>query len=231
MPFDDQRQGLSECPALPFTAEMERDAFGIPSISSDGSVVPLFKLDRAELMCQLEIASRHGAAVERATAAHDLLPSVLAGLCSRRSGWGRKLEPEGPEGTTDMAPRRISAHGRASFLPPDGLGFERGLMALDFDRHDLAQGPHWRDPAQSLEAAAAIVAQHRTTLRRRTTLQGSGLLRASLAAFEVGLERVQRAIRLGQDVDAPTVGRGKGGLGCGRDVLARASFFQAHGWD
>lgn len=228
---DDQRRGLSEHPASSFVMDSEIETGTSPGSGGDPRIVPLFRLDRGELMSELEIASRYGAVVDDAAIRHDLPPSVIAGLCSRRSGWGRRLTPRGPTGTADTAPRRLPNRGRASFLAPDGLGFERGLMGLDFDRHELARGPHWRDPARSIEAASAIVAAHRTTLRRRTTLQGSGLLRAALAAFEIGIERIQRAIRLGQDVDAPTLGRARYGVGCGRDVLAKAGFFQSHGWD
>jgi hypothetical protein len=180
---------------------------------------------------QLEIACRYGGAVERAAARHGMLPSVIAGLCSRRSGWGLALAPSGVDGTCDVEHRRTITEHRSTPLPPDGLGFARGLTALDFDRHALARGVDWSDPERNIDAACAIIAQSRTTLRRRTTLQGTGLLRAALAAFECGQDQVERALRQGLDVDSVTPGWILGRPGCGQDVLARAGFFRAKGWD
>ncbi|MEZ5930408.1 MAG: hypothetical protein R3F54_00340 [Alphaproteobacteria bacterium] len=180
---------------------------------------------------QLEIACRHGAVVERVAARYGVLPAVIAGFCSRRSGWGLALSPSGVEGTRDFVARPTTTDQRPSLLPPDGLGFARGLMGLDFDRHALAREADWRDPQHNIDAAFAVIAQTRTTLRRRTTLQGIGLLRAALAAFESGLEPVERALRLGLDVDSVSAGWMLGEPGCGQDVLARAGFFRAKGWD
>ncbi|MGI9499192.1 MAG: hypothetical protein ACR2P3_04085 [Geminicoccaceae bacterium] len=180
---------------------------------------------------QLEIACRFGAVVERVAVRHGLLPSIIAGFCSRRSGWGLDLTPTGVAGTRDSRARAVTADDRQTPLPPDGLAFERGLMGLDYDRCDLARGAGWRDPERNIEAAFALIAGHRTQLRRQTTLQGTGLLRASLTAFESGIARVRRAVRRGQDVDSPTEGWSLGGRGCGRDVLTRARFFQGEGWD
>ncbi|MGI9419566.1 MAG: hypothetical protein ACR2RA_17200, partial [Geminicoccaceae bacterium] len=174
---------------------------------------------------------RYGAMIERVAAKHGTLPSIIAAFCSRRSGWGLKLTPVGVDGTRDFQARPALADTRSSPLPPDGLGFERGLMALDYDRHPLTREARWRDPESNLDAAFALIATFRTMLRRRTTLQGDGLLRASLTAFEHGLDGVERAIRLGLDVDSASPGRSCSVGGCGRDVLARAAFFQAEGWD
>lgn len=228
LPIDDPRKGLAERP----------DAFiACPDMSVAGALLPegdaiASGLDREAMAAQLEIACRYGAAVERVAARHGFLPSIIAGFCSRRSNWGQDLSPNGVEGTRDTLPRMTVTEGRASSLPPDGLGFERGLMALDFDLHPLARGGPWRDPESNIEAAFALIAGYRTRLRRRTTLQGAGLLRASLTAFECSLEPVERALRLGQDVDSPTPGWSEAGnRGCGRDVMIRAGFFQAEGWD
>jgi hypothetical protein len=51
-------------------------------------------------------------------------------------------------------------------------------------------------------------------------------MRAAFAAFDCGLEPVQLAVRQGQDVDSPTSSQDYG-----RDILERAGFFRAHGWD
>lgn len=174
----------------------------------------------------LEAACRYGNIIERAAVLHGLLPSIIAGFGSRQSGWGLDLASAGPDGCTDFTPRRHRTRERPGTLPADGDGFARGLMQLDYDRHDIARARGWRDPEANVEAACQAVADHRSQLRRRTTLQGSGLLRAALAAFDCGFERVTHAARQGQDVDSPTSDRNYG-----RDILQRTSFFQAHGWD
>ena len=52
------------------------------------------------------------------------------------------------------------------------------------------------------------------------------LLRAMLAAHNCGLDNVLRAARHGLDLDFYTAGRDYA-----RDILNRAGFFEAHGWD
>lgn len=222
LPSDDYPNGLNEAPSA-FRAAAQQGSM------SDGLAGPPL-LDQDAMADQLEIACRHGAIVEWVAARHGFLPSIIAGFCSRRSGWGTTLSPNAVDGTRDTEPR-VACELRDAALPPDGLGFLRGLMGLDHDRHKLARGPLWRDPEQNIETAFALIAGYRTVLRRQTTLQATGLLRASLTAFECGLERVQRAIRQGQDVDSPSTGWALSGQGCGRDVLLRAGFFQGEGWD
>ncbi len=174
----------------------------------------------------LKAACRFGTIIERVAVRYGLLPSIIAGFGSRQSGWGLDLSPAGSGGAADFAPRPHRTADRQAPLPSDGNGFARGLMLLDYDRYAIARGQEWRDPEANLEAACQAVADHRSCLRKRTTLQGFGLLRAAFAAFECGLERVQQAARLGLDVDSPTSGQDYG-----RDILDRAGFFQAHGWD
>ncbi len=228
LPIDDPRQGLAERPE-PFIACADMSLAGATLLQ--GEAFPS-GLDREAMAGQLEIACRHGAVIERVAARHGFLPSIIAGFCSRRSGWGQDLSPNGVEGSCDVEPRMILIEGRGASLPPDGLGFKRGLMGLDFDQFPLARGGPWRDPESNINAAFALIADHRTRLRLRTTLQGTGLLRAAFAAFECGLGAVERALRQGQDVDSPTPGWSEAfGRGCGRDVMLRAGFFQAEGWD
>lgn len=174
----------------------------------------------------LEAACLYGAIIERVACRHGLLPSIIAGLGSRRSGWGLDLSPAGPEGSMDFIPRLHRTPERDQPLPADGAGFSRGLMLLDYDNHELARGRDWRDPEANINAACQMIVDYRRALRRETALRGPGLLRASFAAFNCGLRSVQQAIRDGLDVDHPTT---DGDFG--RDVLSRASFFQAHGWD
>lgn len=175
---------------------------------------------------QFEAACHYGSMVERLAGLHGLLPSMIAGLGSRQSGWGLDFSPTGPEGSKDFVPRLHHTKQRQHPMPRDGAGFARGLMLLDYDRHDIARNGDWRDPEANINAACLTVIDYQHQLRRQTTLQGPGLLRASFAAFDCGIVGVWHALRQGLDVDHPT----KGG-NYGRDILLRAGFFQAHGWD
>ncbi len=181
---------------------------------------------RSTLDQHVEAVCHYGGIIDRVAADCGLLPSVIAGFGSRQSGWGLDLSPLGPFGSTDFAPRHYRTGERQGVLPPDGDGFARGLMQLDYDEHDIARGREWQDPEANIVAACDAIVTNRAYLRKRTMLQGFGLLRAAFAAFDCGLEHVLHATRQGLDVDAVTTNQN-----FGRDVLERADFFQAHGWD
>jgi hypothetical protein len=57
-------------------------------------------------------------------------------------------------------------------------------------------------------------------------LHGRALLRGALAANNCGIGNVMRAVQHGLDLDFYTAGRNYA-----REVLDRAGFFAAHGWD
>ena len=185
-----------------------------------------YRLEHPTLIRHLEAACFYGGLIEQVASHVGLLPSIIAGFGSRQSGWGTDLSPPGPSGMSDFTPRRHRTKQRRGVLPPDGDGFARGLMQLDYDDHDLARSQEWRDPEANIEAACRAIIDGRAYLRKRTTLQGQGLLRAAFAAFDCSLERVLFATRQGLDVDHLTAGQDYGW-----DILDRASFFQTHGWD
>lgn len=223
----DKRYGLADTPGF-FQSNFppgqktitEWPAFKANAFSSSLSV------DHETLTRHLEAACHYGGIIEQVAVRHGLLPSIIAGFGSRQSGWGLDLCPSGPEGSTDFSPRLQPTTWRPTALPPDGNGFARGLMQLDYDRHEMARSGPWHDAEANIDTACGLVSAHRDLLRRRTTLQGTGLLRAAFAAFESGIERVQQAVRQGLDVDSPTPRQRYG-----RDVMQRAGFFQAQGWD
>ena len=218
LPVDEQGQGLAEGPAAAFVP-------ADPMLSESSDVdAGLVRLDPIGMKAELEIACRYGGMIERVAARYGLLPSLIAGFCSRRSNFGLALSPIGVEGS------RIVGRGICADAS-DIQGLQHGLMGLDFARHSLCADLDWRDPESNIDAAFGLIAGLRTVFRRRTTLQGTGLLRASFTAFECGQEPVERALCLGLDVDSPSIALSNGEVGCGRDVLARASFFQAEGWD
>lgn len=193
-----------------------------PLGESFGTSLPL---DDRRLTEELSAVARHARAIEAAAAESGLLPSVIAGLGSRRSRWGLALTPNDPSGTLDFKPRPYCLPHRPDLLPRDG-GFGRGLMAVDHDGHEFARVGPWRDPTANVRFACRLVSDARALLRRRTVLHGDGLLRGALAAYSCGIGNVLRAARQGLDLDFYTVGRD-----FGRDVLDRAGFFQRHGWD
>lgn len=194
-------------------AEPERFATGYP-------------LDHPILLEDFAAAARYGAAIDRAAAESGLWPAVIVALGSRESRWGLALQPQGPAGTADFAPRPLPCTGRTGPVPPDAAGFARGLMQIDFDAHEFARSGAWRDPESNIAFACRQITELRRALRGRTMLQGRATLRGALAAYDCGIDNVLRAVRQGLDVDFFTAGRD-----FSRDVLDRAGFFQAHGWD
>jgi hypothetical protein len=184
------------------------------------------ELDDSELLHDFEVAAGFGADIEAAAAEFGIAPAVIVALGSLQSAWGRAAVPEGPGGTRDFAPRPHLRAMRTEALPPDGLGFARGLMGLDYDFHEAARGDRWAEPAANIGEACRLLSEARKTLRRHTVLHSGGLLRGALAAFNCGLGNVLRAVRHGLDLDFYTARRNYAA-----EVLDRAGFFQAHGWD
>lgn len=185
-----------------------------------------YPLDHPPLMEDLEAAARYGASIIAAAADFGLPPAVIVALGSRESRWGLALTPRGPRGTSDFAPRAPAPPHRCQLLPPDRLGFRRGLMQVDFDAHDFARSGDWPSPDANIRHACAAISDAKSQLRRQTVLHGRALLRAALAAYNCGIGNVVRAVRHGFDLDFYTAGRDYGG-----EILDRAGFFEAHGWD
>ena len=114
---------------------------------------------------------------------------------------------------------------REGDLPPDGLGFGRGLLQIDFDSHAFARSGKWREPAANVLYGAALLNHNRQLLGRSTSLQGIHLWRATLAAYNCGARNVLKAISKQLDVDFFTTGRDYG-----RDTLNRTGWYRLKGW-
>ena len=185
-----------------------------------------YALDHPVLLEDLEAAARYGATIIAAAGHFGLPPAIIVALGSRESHWGLALSPKGPTGTADFAPRPFLGPYRDGPLPPDGRGFGRGLMQIDHDTHEFARSGPWHEPDANVRYACGVLREFRPTLRRQTVLHGTALLRATLAAYNCGLDHVLRAVRQGLDLDFYTAGRDYS-----RDVMDRAGFFEAHGWD
>ena len=185
-----------------------------------------YPLDHQVLLEDLEAAARYGATIVAAAGQFGLPPAIIVALGARESRWGLALSPKGPTGTADLTPRAFLGPHRQGPLPPDGHGFARGLMQIDYDAHEFARSGPWHEPDANVRHACGVLVEFRPVLRRHTVLHGAALLRAMLAAYNCGLDNVLRAVRHGLDLDFYTAGRDYS-----REVLNRAGFFEAHGWD
>ncbi len=202
-------------------ALLEPEPPGAPAHFNTG-----YALDHPQLLEDLEAAARYGASIVAAAADFGIPPAIIVALGSRQSRWGLGLTPRGPSGTADFAPRAYTLPHRPQPLPPDRHGFGRGLILLDYDAHEFARTGDWQGPDANIRHACAVVIETRTLLRRRTVLHGLALLRGALAAYNCGAGNVIRAVRHGLDLDFYTAGRDYS-----RELLGRAGFFEAHGWD
>jgi hypothetical protein len=175
---------------------------------------------------QLDAAAKYLEFVRQGAQQYVIDTPLLGGLGSRESNWGLALRPAGPAGTGDAVKRGFPARFRMGALPPDGGGFGRGLMQIDFDAHEFARTGNWQDPQANILYGCKVLADCRSFFQRKENLQGRPLLRASLAAYNCGPGNVLKAIRNGLDVDFYTAHRDYS-----KDVLNRAGFFQLNGWE
>jgi hypothetical protein len=188
----------------------------------DPSWTTTFAPDDPARLAELAQLERYADAVTAAAAQYGVPAAVVAGIGSRESGWGLRLRPAGPTGTGDWLPRRYPTRYRSGPFPPDGEGFGRGLMQIDFDAHPFARTGTWRDPAANIKYGVSVLAQASAFLDGRVKLVGDRLLRAAVAAYNCGSGNVLRAIAAGHDVDFYTAGRNYSS-----DVLNRAGWFHA----
>jgi len=179
----------------------------------------------AGLLAQLELANGLAVVVREEAAGIAVTAAVVAGIASRESGWGIALKPAGAAGTGDFAPRRFPTQFRTGPLPPDGGGFGRGLMQIDYDAQQFARSGNWKDPASNVREGCSILGSYRDLVQRKTSLAGTALLQAAVASYNCGPANVLRALQDGRDVDFYTAGRDYS-----HDVLDRAGWFQQHGW-
>jgi hypothetical protein len=182
--------------------------------------------DNPSLLKQLDAANKYLDFIEEAARQVGVPQPVVGGIGSRESQWGLILQPAGPGGTGDNIPRRFPTGFRSGPLPPDGKGFGRGLMQIDFDAHEFARTSQWKNARKNILYGCQVLSASREFIERKTGLQGRDLLRAALAGYNCGPGNALRALRDGRDVDFYTTGRDYSS-----DVLNRAGFFQLHGWE
>ena len=200
-----------------------------------------FPKNHPSLLKQLQEAGKYKLIIEEAAERFRFQSCIIAGLGSRESHWGLALFPPGPEGTGDLKTRIFTKPFRNSPLPPDGLGFGRGLLQIDFDYHEFARTGNWKDPMENIFYGVKLLFDNRNFLRlplrdpvkghhpvqgqQKYDLNQRQLLRATLSSYNCGLGKVRKTIDRGYDIDLFTTGRNYS-----QDILNRAGWFQLQGW-
>ncbi len=174
---------------------------------------------------EMAVATKYKSIVMTACDKFALSPSIIAAIISRESRWGLALTAPGPEGTGDFIERDFPTKYRTGPLPPDDLGFGRGLMQIDYDYHEFARTGNWKDPEENILYGCSILAENFKILSKRIKLSDIDLMRAAIASYNCGVNRVLRAIKNKKDMDYYTSSRNYS-----KDVLDRASFFAENNW-
>jgi hypothetical protein len=106
-------------------------------------------------------------------------------------------------------------------MPPDGLGYGRGLMQIDFDAHEFGRDGQWADPVENIMYGAMVLRDARRYLAAKTSLYGVALLQAAIAAYNCGAGNVIASIVRERSVDTRTA---HGNYS--EDVLDRADWYK-----
>ncbi|MDM8564144.1 transglycosylase SLT domain-containing protein [Candidatus Halobeggiatoa sp. HSG11] len=191
-----------------------------------GGFKTTFSRNNRTMLEQLNEARKYNDIIKDVARRYNIKPSVICGIGSRESHWGIALRPKGPSGRGDFARRRPRGK-RRSAEPPDGGGYGRGLMQIDYDWHEFARTGKWYDPRENLIYACTVLDRARKYFDRKAqSLDEEQKLRAMLAAYNSGAAATLRSIRAGDDIDARTTGHDYS-----KDVLDRSGWFQLHDWE
>lgn len=162
--------------------------------------------------------------IEDAAQKFNIPVPVLLGIGSRESQWGLALDPPDPSGTGDF----IRRNGE---LAPDGRGWGRGLMQIDWNAHEFARTGDWQDPRKNIMYGARVLRNAHDYVSSHfdvEALSGASLsaYHASISAYNTGAGNVSRSLRLGRSPDWTTHMRNYS-----ESVLDRARGFLATcGW-
>jgi hypothetical protein len=173
----------------------------------------------------METAKQYSTYIKEAATKYNLSPSLICALGSRESNWGlgSDMKPKGPAGTGDWAPRSASRFGYA--MPPDGLGWGRGLLQVDYQQ-TFAQTGNWQDPQANILYGCSELANNIAYFSKNSTGQNFDPQRAGIAAYNCGRGNVTKAIKAGYDVDHYTANSNYS-----QDVITRMKWFQQESFD
>lgn len=205
---------------------------GVAALRSDGgkpggpSVKP-GSASKLALTGELPAANTFKAVMVAEAAPRAIPPAVIAAIGSVESGWGTSnlMQPTGPAGTGDRAPRNPSPPLRPGPMPTDGLGFGRGLMQIDWDFHPFARTGNWQDAAENIRFGCALLAADRDRFVKELGMSADDALMAAIAAYNAGFGGTSQLIREHGLKSAFLPGR------YAAKVLARIDFFRSNGFD
>ncbi len=103
-------------------------------------------------------------------------------------------------------------------MPPDGLGWGRGLLQVDYQQA-FAQTGNWRDPQANIDHGCNELSDNIAHFTKLALPQVDPQ-RAGIAAYNCGQGGVLRAVKAGFDVDHFTTGKNYSA-----DVLHRRARF------
>lgn len=146
---------------------------------------------------------------------------VLFGIGSRESQWGLILKPVGPSGTGDFIKRKTTRTWRSGSLPPDGGGFGRGLLQIDYDAHDFARTEKWKDPKENIRYGCNVLKSNIKYIKGKfPNLSEDNILKSSISSYNCGAGNVKKALDAKLDSDTYTHGKDYA-----KDVLSRANWY------
>ena len=200
---------------------------GTPPPDTGMTFPTTFALNDPSMLANLAEANKFRSFVDEAANKFGIQPSIIAGIASVESDWGLGNRPpgSGPAGTGDFAKRGFPTQFRSGPLPPDGGGFGRGLMQIDYDAHEFARTGNWRDARENIFYGCQVLTGNMKFLKTKTGRDGRELLRLAIASYNCGAGNELKAFQQGLGVDFFTTGRNYS-----QKVLDRAGWFQLHGW-
>lgn len=177
-------------------------------------------LNNSSYLIHLKMVGKYMDSIRKASETTKVEIPIICAVGSRESSWGLSLTPPGPSGTGDFFKRSNMKSWRTGSLPPDGGGFGRGLMQIDFDSHEFARTGEWRDPEANILYGAKVIAENLKYFKKKDPVDKFTLYRRALAAYNCGSGNVNIAIKGGRDIDYFTSHRDYS-----KDVLNRAGWF------
>ena len=184
-----------------------------------------YSLADRSMIQQEKLASRYDHAIRAAATIAQVSAAIVCGIGSRESHWGLALRPEGPRGTGDSIKRSTIRPWRNGSLPPDGGGFGRGLMQIDYDAHEFARGDTWQDATKNIRYGGQVLGDNIRYWQRLGIYAPDAVLRMAIASYNCGAGNVGMALKYHRDIDYYTAGRDYSA-----DVLSRAGWFEMVGW-